>query len=220
MRSGNVIIDAGLKKELKKIQWPAHYLDFETTQTAYPFYPNVTPYEKIPVQYSIHTCGECGIVLHHKDYLADPMRDCRHELAKKLMEELDGNGSVLCYSSFERQIIEGLAKTYPDLKEPLTALVKRLVDLINCSKCVNHPEFRGSNSIKVVLPVLVPDMTYEGLPIANGEDALVTFAYMARGKFTAEECAQKREEMLRYCEQDTLAMVKIHEVFERMARDL
>ena len=38
-----------------------------------------------------------------------------------------------------------------------------------------------------------------------------------RKKFTPEECAQKREEMFRYCGQDTLAMVKIHEVFERMA---
>jgi hypothetical protein len=108
---------------------------------------------------------------------------------------------------------------YPDLKEPLTAILKRIVDLIACSKCVDHPAFRGSNSIKKVLPVLVPEMSYEGLPIANGEDAMVTFALMARGAFSPEECAEKREEMLRYCGLDTLAMVKIHEVFERMARE-
>jgi hypothetical protein len=105
------------------------------------------------------------------------------------------------------------------LEGPLKAFVNRLVDLLNCSKRVSHPEFRGSNSIKVVLLVLVPDTSYEGLPIANGENALVTFAYMARGKFTPEECEQKREEMLQYCKLDTLAMVKIHEVFEKMAKE-
>ena len=218
MRSGKTIVAAELQQELKNIQWPAHYLDFETTQTALPLYPNVTPYEKIPTQYSIHTCSQCGKVLDHKEYFADPMRDCRHELAESLIDDLDGEGSVLSYSSFEEQVINGLIKTCPDLSGPLTSILNRLVDLIKCSKCVNHPEFRGSNSIKDVLPVLVPDMSYDGLPIANGEDALVTFAYMARGKFTPEECTMKREEMLRYCEQDTLAMVKIHEVFEKMAK--
>lgn len=216
MRSGKTIINAGLKSELKKIKWPAHFLDFETTQTAFPLYANVTPYEKIPTQYSIHTCSQCGKVLRHKEYFADPTRDCRRELAETLIKDLDGEGSVLSYSSFEKQIINGLIKTCPELSGPLTLILNRLVDLIECSKCVNHPEFRGSNSIKDVLPVLVPDMSYEGLPIANGEDASVTFAYMAHGKFTQEECAMKREEMLRYCKQDTLAMVKIHEVFEKM----
>ena len=217
MRSGETVIGAGLREELAKVRWPAHYLDFETTQTAYPLYDNVHPYEKIATQYSIHTCSRCGEVVGHKEYLADPARDCRRELAEALIRDLDGDGSVLSYSSYEEQVIKGLIARYPDLKEPLTAIIRRIVDLIDCAKCVNHPEFRGSNSIKVVLPVLVPAMSYEGMPIANGEDAMVTFAWMARDKFSREECAQKREEMLRYCELDTLAMVKIHEVFERMA---
>jgi hypothetical protein len=270
MRSGIVIVDAGLPGELAKIRWPAHYLDFETTQTAYPLYEKVKPYEMIATQYSVHTCTGCGDVLHHREYLADPARDCRKDLAEQLIRDLDGDGSVLSYSSYEEQVIKGLIVRYPDLKEPLTAILTRIVDLIACSKCVNHPEFRGSNSIKKVLPVLVPEMSYDGLPIANGEDAMVTFALMAQRAvrpeggesptssevreeknpqdssterisffesvrvvrpepreerisvlraFTPEECAEKREQMLRYCELDTLAMVKIHEVFERMGRD-
>lgn len=219
MRSGEILVNrAVLIQKLAEIHWPAHYLDFETTQTAFPLYPDATPYEKIPTQYSIHTCSQCGAIPEHKEYLADPLRDCRHELAESLIRDLEGDGSVLSYSTFENQIINGLIKTCPDLEVPLTNIAGRLVDLLECTKCVSHPEFRGSNSIKAVLPVLVPGMTYEGMPIANGDDALVTFAYMALGKFSPEECVQKREEMLRYCEQDTLAMVKIHEVFTRMAR--
>jgi len=218
MRSEKTIIETGLPQKLGQVRWPAHYLDFETTQTAFPLYPDVAPWEKVPTQYSIHTCSQCGKVLDHKEFLADPMRDCRRDLAVSLINHLDGEGSVLSYSSFEEQVITGLIKTCPDLSVPLTLILNRLVDLIECTKCVNHPGSRGSNSIKDVLPVLVPDMSYDGLPIANGDDALVTFAYMACRKFSPEECTQKRGEMLRYCELDTLAMVKIHEVFTRLAQ--
>jgi CRISPR/Cas system-associated exonuclease Cas4 (RecB family) len=74
IKCGTVSVDGALREKLGKIRWPAHYLDFETTQTAYPLYPNITPYEKIPTQYSIHTCCECGMVLCHKEYLADHVR--------------------------------------------------------------------------------------------------------------------------------------------------
>lgn len=217
MRTGRTLIAEGLRSELKKVRWPAHYLDFETTQTAYPLYGKVHPYEKIPTQYSVHTCTGCGEVLRHREYLADPARDCRRELAESLIRDLDGDGSVLSYSSYEAQVIKGLIERFPDLKEPLNSIIARLVDLIDCAKCTNHPAFKGSNSIKVVLPVLVPEMSYDGMPIANGEDAMVTFAWMARGKYTPEECEKKRQEMLAYCRLDTLAMVKIHAVFAGMA---
>ncbi len=32
-----------------------------------------------------------------------------------------------------------------------------------------HPNFKGSFSIKSVLPALIPEMTYEGMLIADGE---------------------------------------------------
>jgi CRISPR/Cas system-associated exonuclease Cas4 (RecB family) len=217
MQSGKVIVDGDLKKGLAKIIWPAHYLDFETTQTAIPLYPGILPYEKIPTQYSIHTCTNYGEILYHKEDFADPQQDCRRELAESLIKDLDGEGSILIYSPFEKQIINGLIKTFPDLSAPLNSILNRFEDLLNCSKAVNHPEFKGSNSIKDVLPVLVPEMSYDGLPIADGEDALVTFAYMARGAYSPEECAVKRREMLQYCEQDTFAMVKIHEVFQKIS---
>jgi hypothetical protein len=217
MRSGKIVTDPGLKRELAQIRWPAHYLDFETTQTAYPLYPDTGPYEKIPVQYSVHTCTQCGEIVQHREFLANPAQDCRRELAESLIAHLDGDGSVLSYSSFEKQVISGLKKQLPDLAGPLDAILGRLVDLILCSKCVSHPEFRGSNSIKDVLPVLVPEMSYKDMPVANGDDALATFAYMALGRFSPEECEQKREELLRYCEQDTLAMVRIHKEFEKLA---
>jgi len=72
-----------------------------------------------------------------------------------------------------------------------------------------HPEFRGKSSIKRTLPVLVPGMGYEDLAIGSGEDASALFARMARGERSESDCAQIREDLLEYCEQDTVAMVRV-----------
>ena len=72
-----------------------------------------------------------------------------------------------------------------------------------------HPEFRGSFSIKAVLPVLVPELGYDDLAIAEGMTASVqAAALMLRGdEMDPAERAALREDLLRYCAMDTLAMV-------------
>ncbi|MBQ6524347.1 MAG: hypothetical protein IJI12_06755 [Atopobiaceae bacterium] len=69
----------------------------------------------------------------------------------------------------------------------------------------------GSNSIKAVLPALFPDdpeLDYHALEgVHNGSEAMNAFG--ARASMSPEEEAVTREQLLRYCELDTLAMVKI-----------
>ena len=60
--------------------------------------------------------------------------------------------------------------------------------------------------------MLVPDLSYDGLEIADGDAALVTFAMMAQGMMDADEMERKRAALLEYCKMDTLAMVRLHEV--------
>ena len=73
-----------------------------------------------------------------------------------------------------------------------------------------HPDFHGSNSLKSVLPVLVPDMSYDHLPIADGDSALATFAHLALGRYEGEQVVREKQNLLDYCRQDTLALVKLH----------
>ena len=212
VRRGTMQVDPVLRQKLAGIHWPVFYLDFETMMTALPLWPNIAPYEQIPVQYSLHICESSGNIIRHMDYLADPHRDCRRELAKRLIVDLKGEGSIITYSSFEKTTISALSRIFPDLADNLQSLIGRIVDLEPCIKCINHPEFCGRTSIKIVLPVLVPDLSYEGLEIANGDAALVTFAMMAQGKMGADEMERKRAALLEYCTMDTLAMVRLHEV--------
>ena len=49
---------------------------------------------------------------------------------------------------------------------------------------VYHPRFAGSFSLKDVLPALVPEMTYGGMEIANGQDAGLAWESLVRGIVT------------------------------------
>jgi hypothetical protein len=210
-----VQIDQSLSKKLTEVQWPAFYLDFETTMTAIPLHPNTAPYDQIPIQYSIHQCERYGHITKHIDYLADPHCDCRRELAERLIHDLEGQGSIITYSNFERTTISNLICLFPNLSRELQSLLDRIVDLEKFVKCIQHPQFRGRTSIKVVLPVLVKGLSYECLEISDGDTAMVTFAMMAKGHMDPEEEDRKRIALLEYCMLDTLAMVKLHEELNR-----
>jgi len=69
---------------------------------------------------------------------------------------------------------------------------------------------KGSYSTKYVLPELVPELSYDGLPIKEGGTASNTFLSMVNGTFEGDLEETKRQ-LLEYCKLDTFAMVKILE---------
>jgi hypothetical protein len=120
--------------------------------------------------------------------------------------------SIFVYTNFEKAVLNLLARSFPDLEGELIALSDRFADLYNIlRKYYYHPQFHGSYSIKTVLPVIVPDMGYEGMEVDNGLDASALFAYMAKGRYDREEAGRVRENLLRYCGVDSMAMMRLHE---------
>ncbi len=202
-----------LNQEINSIIWPAWYLDFETCATALPIYDEIGPYEKIVTQYSIHQCSAPGTEIAHFEYLADPSHDCRRTIAENLVFILKGKGSIIVYSSYEKGIISGLAKIFPDLSDPLNNIIARLFDLCALLRShYYHPGFCGSYSIKKVLPVMVAELDYSDLEIKEGGSAAALFAFMAMGLIEKPTEKEKiRRNLLAYCKRDTLAMVKLHE---------
>ncbi len=212
VKTGKLFVARGMKKALKQVKWPVYYLDFETVGTALPLYRDVAPHEHIPTQYSIHKCSRAGRPPDHFEYLADPSRDCRQDLAIQLIKDLGKRGSILTYTSFEMTIMQQLADRLPSLERPLRALIGRCVDLKKIIQDnVYHPRFHGSFSIKDVLPALLKDRCYDSLKIANGSSAMSAFASLARGKYGKAESETLKQDLLDYCEQDTFSMVKLHQ---------
>jgi len=213
-----LLVDGGLRDDLAGIEWPCSYLDFETVATVLPLYPGFGCHEQLLTQFSVHQRQALSAPLTHTEYLADPLRDCQRELAELLIAALGDAGSVVVYSHFEKQRLKALSQLYPDLADSLDAIQIRLFDMLPVIKRnVYHPDFRGSFSIKSVLPALVPDLDYSQLDIAGGDAAITCFARIARGEITGVEAAESRQSLLEYCKMDTLAMVRLHDVLSALA---
>jgi hypothetical protein len=60
-----------------------------------------------------------------------------------------------------------------------------------------------------VLPALLPDLTYEGMEVGNGEEAGVAWERMVWADTTADDKARLKHALLAYCRQDTWALVSL-----------
>ena len=211
IRTRSPQIDAAeIQSALDSLEWPIGYLDFETLMTAVPLYPDVAPHEQLVTQYSLHVEASPGSELAHREYLADHARDCREELAATLIRDTAECGSILVYSSFEKTMIRGLADLMPGYAPELADLEAKLFDLEPVvRKGLVHPDFGGRSSIKVVLPVLAPELSYADLDIGDGGSAVAAFAKLASGVESDTEKLNVLEAPLEYCKRDTLAMVRV-----------
>jgi hypothetical protein len=66
-----------------------------------------------------------------------------------------------------------------------------------------------------VLPVIAPDLTYSGMDVASGTDAMEAWIRLITMPDDNSR-DQLREAMLEYCKLDTYAMVRIFEEMERV----
>jgi len=219
MLSGYAIVEPALSAALQKIEWPCHYLDFETVATVLPLYPTLGCHRQVVTQFSIHHRGSIDAEPSHSEYLAsDPKKNCERELTEALIEKLGKRGSIIVYTNFEKRRIEALGDAFPDLADCLQSIVGRLLDLEKIIEDnVYHPEFRGSFSIKKVLPALVPELSYAELSIRDGDTAIARFARMAKGEISGDGVETTRRQLLTYCEMDTYAMLKLHEALSRLS---
>ena len=123
-------------------------------------------------------------------------------------------------AGFERDRIRELAAALPHLAARLEGLAARLVDLLPVVRNhVYHPDFGGSFSLKRVLPALVPESSYAGLAIAEGQTAsLALAALLFHGdELTPPDRARLRADLLAYCHQDTWGLVKLLERLRSLA---
>ena len=185
-----------------------------TFQQSIPQYEDIKPYEQIPFQYSLHYIESEDSPLEHKEFLSEPDIDPRRKLAESLVKDIPKDVCVLAYNmSFEKTVIKNLAELYPDLKEHLLNIRDNIKDLMIpfYNRDYYTKDMYGSYSIKYVLPALFKDdekLNYHNLEeVHNGSEAMSAFANM--GKLLTKDREKLRHNLLKYCELDTYAMVKI-----------
>ena len=177
---GDAYLDiAGLKDEMKNWKFPLHFIDFETSAVALPFYDKMRPYEQIAFQFSHHRVdlNEDGTykVTHAGQFINTTQGHFPNfDFIRALKAELDKDeGTISRYSNHENTILREIhrqldARNEPDKKElqdfidSIThyeeekvkfAGERDMVDLADVVlKYYFHPIMGGSYSIKVVLP--------------------------------------------------------------------
>jgi hypothetical protein len=197
---------------LQKLSYPHFYLDFETIAPCVPTFQGTSPCEKVPFQYSLHVQKERDAELQHYQFLPENKGDPRYPLLKELLVNLGDKGSIIAWNmSFEKSVLQKLVKQFPEFGESISSLQRRFTDLMVPFKngAVVDYRFCGSASLKKVLPVLCPSLSYDNLAIQHGDDSSLIYQKYVVEAMPELEWARLRPDMLAYCERDTFGMVEI-----------
>lgn len=216
---GDIYIDnINIEAFLNTWKFPLYFFDFETIFPAIPILNGTSPFQQIPFQYSLHKLDSPDAKLSHSAFLAQPIDfsavnsiDPRKKLINQLKLDFGTEGSIVTYNAaFELTRLKELAIDFPEDSEFLLQLCDRIVDLLIPFRkgWYYKPEMGKSASIKYVLPAIDPEFSYQDLEIANGGDASSTFVKMIFNEFEGD-IIKAYENLLKYCERDTLGMVVI-----------
>ena len=121
-------------------------------------------------------------------------------------------GTIIVWNkTFECGRTAELAGLQPECAEQLLSINSRTYDLMDIFKKGYYMDYRfhGSTSIKYVLPVLVPELSYDSLEIGKGDEAMSKWHELVYGGLTEEEREKIRYDLLLYCKLDTEAMWRV-----------
>lgn len=209
-----IINQSNIKRELDKLKFPLHFIDYETYASAIPRLDGLSPHKHLTFQVSIHTLTEDN-TLTHFEYLLDAMK-MPIDMLQAMQDFTGSTGTfVSWHASFEIGRNKDLIEWLPEFTSYLSYINEHTFDLETIFKkdYIDY-RFHGSSSIKKVLPVLCPDISYSDLDVNNGTMALDTWGRMVLDPNFKEDIEATRKNLLDYCELDTLAMVKIYKFLE------
>ena len=203
--------EAKLQAELEKLQYPLYFLDYETYNFALPRLNGFRPYQHYVFQYSLHIQDTPESELRHHEFLAEDISlGSLNSLASSLRDLIaDDNGSVIVWHrQFEESRNSEIGELLPEFRSFFTGLNRRIYDLEEIFKqgIFLDYQFKGRSSIKAILPVLCPQFSYGDLAVQNGAQAMDAWYQWVR---SGEQVEATRENLLAYCELDTLAMFEI-----------
>ena len=199
---------------LEELDYPLYFLDYETMSSLVPYFDGMRPYQQVPFQYSLHVIDSAGAEPRHLEYLHQDYSNPAQAVAESLQIHIGDNGSIITWNmGFEKSCNDTLASFAPDYAEFLQDVNDRIVDLMTPFSKLWYVDagFHGSASIKAVLPVLVPELSYKNLDIQEGGAAQRIWMQAILDGQNEDTREQILDNLRQYCQLDTLAMVKIYE---------
>jgi hypothetical protein len=169
-------------------QWtfPLHFIDFETSRVALPYFKGHRPYQQVLFQFSHHVVNQEGAIEHRSECLiAEPGRNPSIEVLRALKEALENDqGTVFHWYPHERTVLqeirEEMDRDPPADMEDVRSFLEslglrsggsgRMFDLGRFfEQYIFIPGSYGSSSMKRVLPALFRQSahikTFYGRPV-------------------------------------------------------
>jgi hypothetical protein len=210
---------AALAQFLAGVQYPLHFLDFETIAPAIPLFDGTRPYQQVPFQFSCHVVDSQGAQPEHRQFLAEGRGDPRPAFIGALREAIGSLGSIVVFNAgFEKSRLRECGEAMPGMAPWLTALESRFVDLLVPFRSFHyyHADQAGSASMKAVLPALT-GRGYEDLAIQQGDAASRAFLRITFEDVSERERREVRHQLKDYCAQDTEGMIWMLEALTALA---
>jgi len=214
-RTNQRIIEvAQISNFLNRLVYPLYFLDYETIGSLVPPFDGMRPYQQLPFQYSLYRLNAPNAELRHLEYLHREKTNPAPPLTESLRSHIGDNGTILAWhADFEMECNRTLAKIVPNQAAFLNEINNRMQDLMLpfSSGWFVDKDFYGSASIKNVLPVLVPELSYKNLSIQEGLGAQRLWMNAVLLDDATIDKEKLFYDLTEYCGLDTFAMVKIFE---------
>lgn len=239
-----IINKENIRNIIWDFKYPICFYDYETISVPVPLFDYSYAYQQVPVQYSLHKYYEDGRMEHFgwvlvgqgerkieqvtiednpnkvdsesEKVITWSYKDLLEELLTDIGEHLDHSTCIVWYKPFENTRNKEVGKIFSDIQDRFLRINENTYDLMEIFSQNHYFDlaFHGSNSIKKVLPVMVPSMTYEGMKVWNWSIAMQKLEKLINGEISDPiERLEVTKNLLKYCGQDSLAMVRI---FERL----
>lgn len=214
-----IIDKESIKNFLNDIEFPAYFLDYESINHIFPPFDHTFPYQQVVFQYSLHIMDESD-TLTHTEYLHDTNTNPAESIIEHLQKDIGSKGSIIVWNkTFECSRHNDYAKLYPTHAPFFEDLNERTVDLadIFSKRMYLDKALKGKYSIKKVLPLLCPELSYTELGIKEGltasrswREAIVDGTRLDKDQILAD--------LREYCGLDTYAMVAIYQRLLRLTQ--
>ena len=163
-----------LQAEISKLNYPLHFIDFETSTVALPFYAGRKPYETIAFQFSHHIMNEDGRIEHASQYLhAEQGVFTNFEFVRELKKVLSNdNGSIFRYASHENTVLNHIRKQLEESEEIDSEELIQFILFITNQKNNNITVHEGDRSM-IDLCRWIKDYYYN--PLTNGSNSIKAY---------------------------------------------
>ena len=167
-----LIFDAStLEQIFKNWQYPLHFIDFETSRTALPYFWGHRPYQQVLFQFSHHVVHSSGHIEHRTECLiAEPGRNPSIDVVRALGNAIGtDDGTVFHWYPHERTVLAEIASEIDSASPPDASSLLDFLDSLGLRNGANRrmfdlgrffenyvyvPSSYGSSSMKRVLPAL------------------------------------------------------------------